>query len=330
MHKQRQKKASRAKAAPMHTVELFAQRWVTETMFHRSEKTRKNTISMLERSVFPTIGSIPIEEVRPAQILDIMEGMRDTPATANRVRAMLERIFNYAIRKLLLTQNPAVAMRGAVVVPPAKNYRPLTVREIPVFLKALDACAGHPGTKLAVRLAMLAVVRKANVAMARWEHFDLEEGEWTIPGRSVGGDGKMKMERDHRVYLSRQAMEVVNSARDLSEGSPWLFPSMYDAKLPLGDTTINHLFARLYALGVASDFKPHGLRSTASTIMNEAGHIRSDVIECILAHVQPGVRGIYNLAEYAEERRQALQWYADRLDAICKGADVIPMVGKAA
>ena len=93
----------------------------------------------------------------------------------------------------------------------------------------------------------------------------------------------------------------------------------------MGECTINHLFNRLYALGVADDFKPHGLRATASTILTESALFRSDVIERILAHDQGGVRGIYNVAEYAPERRQALQWYADHLDKLKRGADVIEL-----
>lgn len=93
----------------------------------------------------------------------------------------------------------------------------------------------------------------------------------------------------------------------------------------MGEQTINHLFKRLYAMGLADDFKPHGLRSTASTMMNEAGHIRGDVVEKVLAHEQQGVRGAYNVAEYAKERAEALQWYADHLDKLRKGADVIPL-----
>ncbi len=93
----------------------------------------------------------------------------------------------------------------------------------------------------------------------------------------------------------------------------------------MGEATINHLFKRLHALGLADDFKPHGLRSTASTILNEAGLFRPDVIEKILAHEKGDVRSIYNVAEYAAERRQALQWYADHLDKLRKGADVVPI-----
>lgn len=328
--KQQAKEDAAATAARADDFESFARRWVGETLQHRGEHTRKLTVGWLERDVFPRIGALPVGDVRPADVLAIVESLRDKPTTANRVQAILQQIFNYGIRKLLLASNPAIAIRGVVERPRVKHFRPLSAKEVPVFLNALDSCGAHEATKLAVKLCMLAVVRKANVTMARWEHFDLEAREWTIPGRGAGGDGLMKMEHPHRVYLSHQALEVVKQARALSEGSQWLFPSIYKGGQPMGEQTINHLFARLYALGVATDFKPHGLRATASTMMNEAGHIRGDVVEKVLAHHQGGVRGIYNVAEYARERVEALQWYADHLDKLRKGADVIPLAPRVA
>lgn len=326
----RDKAEVKAKEARQDTFEAFSRVWVKETLFHRSEHTRKLTIGWLERDVYPKIGALPLEAVQASDVLAIVESLRATPSTADRVRAVIQQIFNYAIRKLLIASNPAIAVRGAVVVPPAEHYRPLLPKEIPGFLEALATCGAHPSTKLAVRLCMLTVVRKANVSMARKEDFDLDAAEWTIPGRGTGGDGKMKMKRPHRVYLSRQALEVVRQAWALSGDSPWLFPSIFKGGQPMGEQTINHLFSRLYSLGLADDFKPHGLRSTASTLMNEAGHIRGDVIERVLAHEQGGVRGVYNVAEYASERRAALQWYADHLDVLSAGGNVISMPQRAA
>jgi integrase len=328
--KRNDKADAKAKAARTDTFEVFARVWIKETLFHRSEHTRKLTVGWLERDVFPKIGGLPLGDVRPADVLAIVESLRGIPTTANRVLAIMSAVFNYGIRKLLLTSNPTLALRGSVVVPAVEHYRPLSNKEIPGFLRALDECGAHQSTKLAVKLCMLTAVRKANVTMARWEHFDLEAREWTIPGRGAGGDGLMKMKRHHRVYLSRQALEVLMQAREISGDSQWVFPSIYKPSQPMGEATINHLFGRLYAMGVAPDFKPHGLRATASTMMNESGLIRGDVVERVLAHEQGGVRGIYNVAEYAKERAEALQWYADHLDKLCKGADVIPLLQKAA
>lgn len=314
LQKQRAKAEAVAKAARDDTFRAFAQVWVKDTLFYRSEAYRKQTIGMLDRHAYPIIGNLSLGSILPADVLAVVEAARDTPTTAVRLREIVEHVFNHAIRKLLVTSNPAVAVKGVVKRPEVEHYRPLQPTEIGPFLRAVEVCGAHISTKLAVKLLVLTVVRKANIAMARKEHFDLDAGEWSIPGRGEGGDGLMKMKRSHRVHLSRQALALVQQAWALSGESPWLFPSIFKGGQPMGECTINHLFKRLYALGVADDFKPHGLRATASTILNESALFRSDVIERILAHDKGDVRSIYNVAEYAAERREALQWYADHLD----------------
>ncbi len=323
--KQQAKAEAVAKAARADAFRAFAQVWIRDTLSTRSEAYRKQTVGILERNAYPRIGDLALSDVTPADVLAVVEALRDTPATAIRLHEIILHVYNYAIRKLLVTSNPAIAVRGVIKRPPVEHYRPLQPAEIPGFLSALESCGAHAGTKLAVHLLMLTAVRKANVTMARKEHFNLDAAEWEIPGRGEGGDGRMKMRKPHRIYLSRQALAVVHEAWALSGASPWLFPSIFKGGQPMGEATINHLFKRLHALGLADDFKPHGLRSTASTILNEAGLFRPDVIEKILAHEKGDVRSIYNVAEYAAERRQALQWYADHLDKLRKGADVVPI-----
>ena len=113
--KRNDKSEAKAKAARTDTFEAFARVWIKETLFHRSEHTRKQTVAWLERDVFPKIGALPLGDVRPADVLAIVENLRAFPTTARRVQSIMEAVFNYGVRKLLLTANPAVAMRGAVV-----------------------------------------------------------------------------------------------------------------------------------------------------------------------------------------------------------------------
>ncbi len=136
----------------------------------------------------------------------------------------------------------------------------------------------------------------------------------------------MKAERPHTVYLSRQALVILEKARELSAGSEWVFPSVHKLSLPMTQVALNHLFSRLRSTGdIPADFKPHGLRGTASTMLNEHG-IGKDVVENILAHKEKdATRGAYNHAKYITEVTDALQWYADRIDKLVAGADVIPL-----
>ena len=313
-----------ATTAQAQTFETFSRVWFAEKMAQTTARTQKQNLGWMVNDVFPAIGAIPLGEVHASDVLKLLEGMRNTPTKANNIRAIIERIYQYGAQKLLVTYNPATAMKGLIDKPPATHYPPLKPHEIRGFLEAVRTCGAHQGTRLAVEFLMLTVVRKDNVCKARWEHFDMDKGTWTIPGRTTGGNGFMKMLEPHTVYLPRQARALLEKARCLSNTSEWVFPSVQTLSKPMNDVAINHLFSRLRANGdIPKVFAPHGLRSTASTMMNEE-HFPPDVVEVILAHKEKDVtRGSYNHARYVKGVTEALQWYADKLDKLVVGADVI-------
>lgn len=324
----RQKQVDRveraAKVAQAETFESFTKIWITEKLASLTQRSQKQTLAWLKNDVYPVIGKLPLGEVHARDVLNLLEGMRNTPTKANNIRAIIERIYQYAAQKLLVTYNPATTMKGLIQQPPAAHYPPLKPSQIHAFMEAVRTCGAHQGTRLAVEFLLYTVVRKDNVCKARWEHIDLDAKTWTIPGRTVGGNGFMKADRPHTVYLSNQAMKLLEKAKYLSGKSEWVFPSVQRQSLPMTEVAINHLFARLRAAGsIPADFKPHGLRSTASTMMNEEG-IAPDVVEAILAHKERNTtRGSYNHAQYTTAVTAALQWYADRIDKLVAGADVI-------
>lgn len=304
----------------------FAQIWLDEQQNTITARTRRQTGRWLENDIYTAIGAIPLGDVRAVDVRDLLETMRNTPTKADGVLSIIERIYKYAALKLLVTHNPASAMKGLISKPQAVHYRPLTVAEIAPFVESVRTCNAHIGTRLAIEFLMLTAVRKDNVAKAHWAHVDLAAKTWTIPGRTVGANGFMKMPQAHTVYLSTQALAVLEKARELSGASEWIFPSVHRQSVPMAECSINHLLTRLKAAGSCpADFAPHGLRSTFSTLANEEG-IAFDVIEvCLAHHEKNAVRAAYNRAKYAAQVKAALQWYADRLDQIVKGADVIPI-----
>ncbi len=313
-----------ASVAKGQTFETFARIWFVEKLASATARTKKQNLAWMEKDVFPVIGSIPLGEVHAADILKLLECMRNTPTKANSVRSILERIYHYAAQKLLVTYNPVAPMKGLIDKPPPAHYPPLKPSNIRSFVEAVRTCGAHQGTRIAVEFLLLTVVRKDNVCKARWEHIDMEAKTWTIPGRTVGGNGYMKANRPHTVYLSTQAIALLKGAKYLSGTSDWVFPSIYKLSEPMTEQAINHLFQRLRASGdIPADFKPHGLRSTASTMMNEQG-IAPDVVEAILAHKEKNTtRGSYNHAQYTKGVTDALQWYADHIDKLVAGARVM-------
>lgn len=304
------KRAAQATPTEVLTFRAFALVWVEETMHYRAPSYRAQMVRWLDQHICPHIGAMPLDRVAPGDVLRIIEATRATPTTSDGCRSLVQRVYNYAIRKLLVTTNPAAPLVGAIVVPPKTHHRHLSEPELARFIACLATQRAHAGTVACTRLLMLTMVRKSEARLARWREFDLESALWDIPA------DRMKMRKGHRVYLSTQAVDLLRGVHLLTGGDPeaYVFPSIYRRTVPLGDATINHLFSRM-DFGVAG-FAPHGLRGTAATILREHGFSR-DVVELLLAHVERDQSAAaYSHHELAGERRRALQWLADRIDSL--------------
>ena len=311
-HKQEQKSERKARASVKQgqgTFKTFSAVWISERLADRSAGYRSQIHSRLERFVWPEIGSKLLEEVRPADVLRIIEARRATPNTAEAVRIIIQQVYNYAIQKLLVETNPALPLRGVIKVPPAEHHRHLNERELGRFWVALERQGAHYSTLAAAKLLMLSMCRKSEVLRAKWSEFDLDAAKWDILAE------RMKSKRPHRVFLSRQALEVLEiMAAHSAEAGEYVFPSTQQMRVPLADATLNHLFKRL-DFGVP-EFSPHGTRSTAATLLREHGFGR-DVVELLLAHTERSqTTASYHHHELESERRRALQFLADKIDQL--------------
>lgn len=295
---------------------VFAQRWIDETLFYRSPTYRAQIVRWLDSYVYPEIGDLELGAVMPAHVLAILERLLGTPTTADRVRVIIQQIYNYAIRKLLVTTNPATPLRGAVVVPPKKNAAHLTPKQLGAFWRVVDKQGGaHASTILASKVLCLTMVRKMELLRAKKTEFDLEAGIWDVPAE------RMKMGRVHRVMLSSQALELVRLLMHFGAGSEYLVPSIFKRETHMADATLNHFFKRL-DFGVP-EFSPHGLRGTAATVLREHGFGR-DVVELLLAHAERDKTvAAYSHVELGPERRRAMQFWADFVERMAAGAEVI-------
>ena len=306
--------------APADAFEAFSKCWVRERLMTRSDTYRKQVESRLERFVWPAIGAKSLSAVRPADVLEIIEAVRATPKTAEGVRAIIQQIYNYAIQKLLVELNPALPLRGVIEVPPAEHHRHLNEVELGAFWRCVERQGAHFVTIASTKLLMYSVCRKSEVLRARWREFDLDKAQWDLPA------DRMKMKLPHRVYLARQAVELLYLLKAMgSEPQAYVFPSILRASVPLGDATLNHFFKRL-DFGV-QDFSPHGTRGTAATLLREHGFSR-DVVELLLAHAERNkVTAAYHHHELANERRRALQYLADQIDRLAIAA-LAPAIGQ--
>lgn len=286
------------------TFEATAQHWFDGKNALRSKAWQEAHSLYLRRDLNPIIGNVPLDQIDPRALLNVLEAVRRERGVkiAERVRQTAVQVFDHAIRKLKVQANPARVLQGWVDVPPQVSHEPLQEHEIGEFVERLDADTGSVATKLCILVMLLTFVRKNEIAHARWTELDLDNAVWVIPAE------RMKMRDPHVVPLSRQALSALEQLKPLSFGSDFLFPSLSSSHKPMGLSTPNVVFERM---GYGGRFTPHGIRSTASTWLNNRG-VRADVIERQLAHVERNrVRAAYNRAEYWPERVAAMQMWAD-------------------
>ncbi|MGH8787936.1 MAG: tyrosine-type recombinase/integrase [Cupriavidus necator] len=284
----------------------FSLRWIDERLAGKTEGYRGQIRSRLDRFVWPEIGAKGLADVKPAHVLAIIEKLRATPNTAEGTRTIIQQVYDYAIQKLLVEANPARPLRGVVKVPRAEHHRHLSESELGAFWRSLGRQGAHIATTSAARLLVYSMCRKNEVLRAKWAEFDTDKAQWDIPAE------RMKSRRPHRVYLSRQALEVLELMKAVSGGYEYVFPSPQIPTVPLADATLNHLFKRL-DFGVP-EFSPHGTRGTAATLLRENGFGR-DVVELLLAHTERNqTAASYHHHELEGERRRALQYLGDEID----------------
>ena len=280
------------------------------------------TEGYLRKHIVPNIGNKFLAEVTPSDCIAIAQRIKrgGAPAVAHKVLEQLRGLFGFAVDRHLLTVNPAAQVRAAKIIGPRTSRdRVLRPEEVKRFLDVVENFPTAQTNRIAFRLILLTLCRKGELVKALWEDVDLEErNEWRIPSANA------KNRQEHIVYLSRQARELFAELRGLAGRSPWVLPGR-DPNEHISITTLNQ--ATFVAknsdksLAWLDDIRIHDLRRTASTHLHEAG-FPADVVEKALGHTIGGVRGVYNRAEYAEQRRAMLQQWADMVDAWAKGVKV--------
>ena len=270
-------------------------------------------LSLLE----PTLGSRPVDEISPAELLAALKKVeaRGHLETARRMRSLASRVFRYAVSTARAAADPAAALRGALVTPKATHHAAiLDSKGVGALLRAIDGYDGQPMTLLALRLAPHVFVRPGELRQAEWSEIDLEAKVWKIAA------SKMKMRQPHMVPLSRQAIDILREAQALTGRHRYVFASLYPGTRPMSENTIN---AALRRLGYSGDeMTAHGFRAMASTLLNESGKWNPDAIERALAHkATDGVRGAYHRGAHWAERVNMAQWWSDHLGELAANRD---------
>lgn len=305
-----------------NTFEPIAREFITMMGENKwTDSHTKKVLNRLIKDVFPIIGHRPIAEITAPEILDLLERVQDRGAidTAHRVKQSCSQIFRYAIvRRRLITSDPTRDLKGALIPTEKKHFATITdPREIGGLLRAIESYSGSQITRYALQLAPLLFVRPGELRSAEWSEINFELSEWRIPA------SKMKMRQEHIVPLSHQAVKLLKDLASYTGSGKYLFPSVRSNHRPMSDNTINGALRRL---GYTKDeFTGHGFRAMASTSLHAQGW-KSDFIERQLSHGERNqVKAAYNHAEYLPERKKMMQAWADYLDGLKRGGEIIPI-----
>lgn len=310
-------------AAAASSFEAVAREWHKKRAGAWASATADTKLARLEADVFPEIGQRPIAELVAPELLKVLRKIESRGAheVTRRVRQIMGQVFRYAIATGRAERDPAADLRDALEATKPVHRAALTDKAaVGALLRAVAGYEGDPVTRAALALAPLVFVRPGELRSAEWSEIDLDDATWRIPAQ------RMKMKDAHIVPLSRQAVAILRELRELTGHTTLVFPSIRSRARPTSANTLN---AALRRLGYTKDeMTAHGFRTVASTLLHELGWPR-DVIERQLAHAERNaVRAACNRAEHLPERRKMMQAWADYLDGLATGADVVSMKRK--
>jgi integrase len=313
--------AERVEERRAPTVEALADEYLEKWARPRKRSWREDE-RILKKDVLPEWGRRKAREITRRDVIRLLDGIVDRGAgiMANRTLATIRKMFNFAVSRDIVPVSPCLAVRSPA--PEQRRDRVLTTDEIRALWLGLEgAKMMAEGTKLALKLQLVTGQRKAEIVTVAWDEIDLTDKWWTIPAE------KAKNGLPHRVPLSPLALELLQAAKNITGDSPWIFPSPRAGK-HITPEAVDHALRRpgLEALGFT--FVPHDLRRTAASHMTGMGIPRL-VVSKILNHTERGITAVYDRHSYDGEKRQALESWGRKLQAIVEGTEttkVIPLV----
>ena len=302
------------------TFSLVAAEYMETKTGQQSEEWFKRRNSYFQKDIFPIIGGKPIHEIDSIDIKNVLDttmlrirksGRGTGESRGIFVRQMIGEVMSYAIITKRISIDPTYALRGYIKLPEVTHARPLTDIEKKELFPKLATYGGSTSTRNAIKAATYSWLRSIEIRRARKEFINFEEKTWTIPAVSrseiLAGKRNMKKNRMHIVPLSDQLVEILKEQFQLYPNSDYIFPGE-DGDM-IGKTTLNTALKNLDI-----EFTMHDLRATASTIANENG-FNQDWVELQLAHVSSNkTRASYNHAQWLNDRRNMMQWWADTVD----------------
>lgn len=315
------------------TFEHAAREWHAHMVPTWSEGHAVKVLALMVNDLFPFIGAQPLADLSAPELLKHARRVeaRGAVETAYRALKVAGAVFRYGVQHGYCQSDPTRDLKGAILLPVPEHRAAVTdPAKLGELLRAIDGYQGTPVVRAALALAPLVFLRPGELRKADWAEFDLDGAVWTIPAERMKGRLKAKLTGPaHVVPLAPQAVAILRELQPLTGAGAYVFPNPLTPDRPLSD---NGVLSALRRMGFGKDeMTGHGFRATARTIAAERLGIAPEVIEAQLAHRVPDALGrAYNRTLFLEQRRELMTKWADYLDRLRKGADVLAMPPRAA
>ncbi|MEG1051123.1 MAG: integrase arm-type DNA-binding domain-containing protein, partial [Janthinobacterium sp.] len=316
------KRAQKAeqRSAALNTFDKLARQWLLTIQRNGSASTQKKVGNWLEGDVIPYLGKMPLNTIRPRDVLRVVQRVEARGAidSAHRIKQLCGQVLRFGVAMDLVERDVTADLKGALTPVPRTHYPALTEPgDVAPLLRAIYGYHGHVTAVAALKLAPMLFVRPGELRAAEWSEIHLDAAEWRIPAR------KMKMQLEHLVPLPTQAVAILRALQPVTGEGRYVFPGLRGGQRCMSENTIN---AALRSLGYAKEVMTgHGFRAMARTILDEVLQERVDLIEHQLAHsvIDPNGRA-YNRTAHLPARRAMMQRWADYLDALRDGVATPP------
>jgi integrase len=296
-----------------NTFQHVAELWMESVSNRLAPKTIIGNRRKLEKYAYPKLASLPVTEISAPIVIDALRPVEEAGylETVKRTAELVSRVMTYACNHGLIQANPIVGVKDVFKKPIRQNLASLSPEEISELLHSVATANIHAITRCLIEFQLHTLTRPNEAAGACWNEIDLQRKLWIIP------DSRMKMRTEHRIPLSIPALKILDAIRPMTGHRQYIFTSPRDPNKSIDSETVNKALGKM---GFKNRTTGHGLRSLASTTLNESG-FAPHVIEAALAHkVANPIAAAYNHATYLDLRREMMDWWSEYIERASVGS----------
>jgi len=319
----KQEQNRKAERQKDNTLKHVAEQWMEDKRRKGkvNPETAKDIWNSLENHIFPKLGKRPIDELKPKMVAEVIMPLeaKGSLELVKRLCQRINEIMAYALNEEIITDNPLAHIKGKFKKPSTTHNPSLEPKDLPILMTVITRASMAIPTRLLIEWQLHTMVRCKAAASTKWADIDLDSKVWTIPKdnmKKVGSDKQWAERKDHTIPLTNQAINLLKQMKPFSGHLEYVFPNQRDRNKHASAESPNKA---LTDAGLAGQQTAHGMRTMASSTLNEEG-FNPDVIEAALYHLDPNEqRRTYNRTDYFKKRRVMMDWWSNRIDEAATG-----------